>query len=103
MQQRVRAMLDRHPSIGQVRGKGLMIGIELVTNRVTQEPARQVLKDLLQAAFERGLLLLPCGASTVRFMPALNISTTLVEEGLAIFDQALTVAEERFFGKRNGR
>jgi 4-aminobutyrate aminotransferase len=103
MQQRVRDMMDRHPTLGQVRGKGLMIGMELVTDRATKEPARQVLKDLLQAAFERGLLLLPCGVSTIRFMPALNISTKLADEGLDIFDQALTVAEERFFGKRNGR
>jgi 4-aminobutyrate aminotransferase len=103
MQQRVRAMMDRHPTIGDVRGKGLMIGVELVTDRATKEPARQVVNDLLYAAFERGLLLLPCGASTIRFMPALNISQDIAEEGLAIFDQALSVAEERFFDSANGR
>ncbi len=102
MQQTVREMMDRHPTIGEVRGKGLMIGMELVKDRVTREPARQVLKDLLQAAFERGLLLLPCGVSTIRFMPALNISREIAEEGLAIFDRALTVAEEKFFNGRNG-
>jgi 4-aminobutyrate aminotransferase len=103
MQQKVRDMMDRHPTIGQVRGKGLMIGMELVTDRATKEPARQVLKDLLNAAFERGLLLLPCGVSTIRFMPPLNISQEIVEEGLSIFDQALTVAEEKYFEGRNGR
>jgi 4-aminobutyrate aminotransferase len=101
MQQKVRDMMDSHPTIGQVRGKGLMIGVELVTDRVTKEPARQVLRDLLNAAFERGLLLLPCGVSTVRFMPPLNVSHEIVEEGLSIFEQALTAAEEKFFERRN--
>jgi 4-aminobutyrate aminotransferase len=103
MQHRVCDMMDRHPTIGNVRGRGLMIGMELVTDRATKEPARQVLKDLLYAAFERGLLLLPCGVSTIRFMPPLNIPLEIAEEGLAIFDQALTVAEEKFFDRRNGR
>lgn len=103
MQQKVRDMMDRHPTIGEVRGKGLMVGMELVTGRATKKPARQVLKDLLHAAFERGLLLLPCGASTIRFMPPLNVPEEIVEEGLAIFDRALSVAEERFFDGRNGR
>ena len=101
MQHKVRDMLDHHPSIGEVRGKGLMLGMELVTDRATKEPATQILKDLLYAAFERGLLLLPCGTSTIRFMPALNIPQALVDEGLAIFDHALTAAEEKFFGGRN--
>jgi 4-aminobutyrate aminotransferase len=100
MQRKARDMMDRHPSIGQVRGKGLMLGMELVTGRVSKEPATQILKDLLYAAFERGLLLLPCGTSTIRFMPALNISQDLVDEGLAIFDRSLTAAEEKFFDER---
>jgi 4-aminobutyrate aminotransferase len=103
MQQQVRDMMDRHPTIGQVRGKGLMIGVELVVDRDTKEPAPGILKDLLKVAFERGLLLLSCGVSTVRFMPALNISEEMAEEGLAIFDRALAVAEDRFFNGRNGR
>jgi 4-aminobutyrate aminotransferase len=101
MQRKVRDMMDRHPSIGEVRGKGLMIGMELITDPATKEPATQILKDLLYAAFERGLLLLPCGISTIRFMPALNISQDLVDEGLAIFDLALTAAEEKFFDGRS--
>jgi 4-aminobutyrate aminotransferase len=101
--QQVRQMMDRHPTIGDVRGKGLMVGMELVTDRATKEPARHVLKDLLQAAFERGLLLLPCGVSTIRFMPALNIAQEIADEGLDIFDQALAAAEEKFFDQRNGR
>jgi 4-aminobutyrate aminotransferase len=103
MQEQVRDMMERHPSIGQVRGKGLMVGVELVADRVTKEPAKQVVKDLLQVAFAHGLLLLPCGVSTIRCMPPLNVSPEIVEEGLLIFDQALSEAEERAFNGRNGR
>jgi 4-aminobutyrate aminotransferase len=103
IQEQARDMMDRHPSIGHIRGKGLMVGVELVTDRVTKEPAKQVVKDLLQFAFARGLLLLPCGVSTIRFMPPLNVSPEIVEEGLFIFDQALSEAEEGSFNGRNGR
>ncbi len=99
----LRAMLLRHPTMGEIRGKGLMVGIELVEDRTTKEPARQIVKDLLEAAFERGLLLLPCGASTIRFMPALNISQDTADEGLAIFDRALTVAEEKLFDQEGSQ
>lgn len=103
IQAQVRDMMERHPTIGDVRGKGLMVGVELVTDRGSKEPAKQIVNDLLQVAFERGLLLLPCGVSTIRFMPPLNVSQGIVEEGLFIFDQALTDAEERHFNGRNGR
>ncbi len=102
MQQKVHDMMERHPSIGQVRGKGLMIGVELVTDPVTKQPARQLLESVLVAAFERGLLLLPCGVSTIRFMPPLNIPQEIVEEGLAIFDRALAAAEDKFLDGGNG-
>jgi 4-aminobutyrate aminotransferase len=97
----LRTMMVRHPTIGEVRGKGLMVGMELVEDRTTKEPARQVLKDLLHAAFGRGLLLLPCGVSTIRFMPPLNLSQDIADEGLDIFDRALTVAEEKLFDRRD--
>jgi 4-aminobutyrate aminotransferase len=103
IQGRVRDMMDRHPTIGHVRGAGLMVGVELVTDRLTKEPARRVVNDLMGAAFERGLLLLPCGVSTIRFMPPLNVSLEILEEGLLFFDQALTEAEERSFNGRNSR
>ena len=103
IQKQARDLMERHPTIGHVRGKGLMVGVELVTDRVTKEPAKHMVEDLLQAAFRRGLLLLPCGASTIRFMPPLNVSQEIVEEGLYIFDQALGDAEAGYFNRHNGR
>lgn len=88
------AMQHRHPSIGQVRGKGLMLGVEFVKDHVTKEPAPALRDAVLHQAFARGLLLLGCGRSVVRIVPPLTIDQPLVEEGLAIFEAALTEAEQ---------
>jgi 4-aminobutyrate aminotransferase len=88
------AMRPHHPSIGHLRGKGLMIGIELVRDQVTKEPATELCNALLYKAFEHGLLIMSCGRSVVRIIPALSIPRLLVEEGLAIFEQVLTEAEQ---------
>lgn len=86
-------MAARHPSIGQVRGRGLMIGIEFVKDRESKTPAVTLRNDLIQRAFRAGLLLIPCGVNALRLTPALNIPLPLVDEGLHIFEQALTEAE----------
>jgi 4-aminobutyrate aminotransferase len=91
--QRLQRMQAGHPSMGDVRGLGLMIGIELVKDKDTREPAGELRDAVVHACFERGLLALGCGMSTVRFMPALNITADLVDRGLDIFEQALTAAE----------
>ncbi len=87
-------MQARHPSIGQVRGKGLMIGVELVLDRTTKEPAREMRHAVMHRCFERGLLTLGCGRSTMRFMPPLMIGKDLVDEGLEIFESVLTEVEK---------
>lgn len=88
-------MQMRHPSIGDIRGRGLMIGVEFVTDRTTKERAKTLRNDLVDLAFEAGLLLLPCGSNSLRFTPPLNIPHHLVEEGLHIFESALTAAEKQ--------
>lgn len=83
----------RHPSIGEVRGRGLMIGVEFVQNRETKARAVALRNDLIQRAFSKGLLLIPCGANAVRLTPPLNIPLSLVEEGLHIFEESLAEVE----------
>ena len=90
---RLRHLQAVHPSMGDVRVLGLMIGIELIKDKDTKEPAAELRDSVVQKCFERGLLSLGCGMSTVRFMPALNITADLVDEGLKIFEEALTEAE----------
>ena len=84
----------RHPSMGDVRGKGLMIGVEFVENRETKEPAKHLYERVVELAFERGLLLLGCGKSVIRVAPALSINKGEVDEGLQIFEEAVTLAEQ---------
>ncbi|MCC6168001.1 MAG: acetyl ornithine aminotransferase family protein [Caldilineaceae bacterium] len=90
----LQGMAARHPSIGQVRGKGLIIGAELVADPTSKQPAVALRNRVKQLAFEHGLLLIGCGVSTLRFIPPLIIRRDEVDEGLAIFEHALTLAEQ---------
>lgn len=84
-----------HPSIGVVRGMGLMIGVEFVKDPLTKEPAVDLRNMVEELAFERGLLTLGCGRSTIRISPPLCLTRAEAEEGLEIFEDAIAVAEEK--------
>ncbi len=84
----------RHPSIGQVRGIGLMLGVEFVKNNSPRYPAEKLRDRVVDLSFERGLLLLGCGKSTIRFSPPLCITREEVDEGLMIFEEAVSMAEK---------
>lgn len=88
-------MQVRHPSMGDVRGRGLMIGVEFVQDKTGKQPAHQLREDVIHNAFQRGLVMLGCGRSVVRVAPPLMIEKPLVEEGLEIFEDALTAAEKK--------
>lgn len=75
--------------IGDVRGKGLMIGVELVKDRVSKEQAGDWRNRVIRNAFHKGLLLLGCGESTIRFCPALTVSAEEVDVGLTIFEESV--------------
>lgn len=86
-------IMVRHPSIGEVRGKGLMIGVEFVQNRQTKEPAEKLRDHIVDIAFRMGLLLLGCGKSTIRIAPPLSVTREEVDEALMIFEDAISVGE----------
>jgi len=85
----LRELQQRFACIGDVRGRGLMIGMELVTDRATRAPARALCEAVLRSAFHHGLLLLSCGVSTVRFIPPLMIDRGHVDEALERLATAL--------------
>ncbi len=85
----LRQLQTVYECMGDVRGKGLMVGVELVKDRHTKERATQWRNDILAAAFRRGLLLLGCGENSVRFCPALTAGDDEVDTGLAIFEEAV--------------
>jgi len=85
---RLRDLQTRYDVIGDVRGKGLMIGMELA-DPATREPARALCDAVITRAFHHGLLLLPCGQSTVRFMPPLMVGEGDVDEAMSLLEAAL--------------
>jgi 4-aminobutyrate aminotransferase len=87
---KLRQLASKHSMIGDVRGLGLMVAIELVRDRTTKEPAVQERDALVQRCFRKGLLLLGCGANTVRFCPPLVINEQDVDSAVRILDEALT-------------
>jgi len=94
MMGRLREIQERHPSIGQVRGKGLMIGVEFVKDRETREYAADLRNAIVDCAFEESLLILGCGTSTIRLIPPLNVDRETIDEALVRFEHAITRAEE---------
>jgi 4-aminobutyrate aminotransferase len=84
----------RHPAIGDVRGIGLMIGVEFIQNHNSLEPDHDLRERVVYLAFERGLLTLGCGKSTIRFCPPLNITRSEIDDGLHIFEEAVGLAEK---------
>ena len=90
---RLDEMAERHPTMGDVRGKGLMIGVEFVEDKTSRGLAPQLRDRIVQIAFEHGLLIMGCGRSAMRIIPPLVITRDLVDEGLAIFEHAVTLAE----------
>jgi 4-aminobutyrate aminotransferase len=73
-----------------VRGKGLMIGIELVRDRQTKERAVEERNALVQAMFQRGVLVLGAGRNALRLAPPLVLTINQADEVLRVFDESLT-------------
>jgi 4-aminobutyrate aminotransferase len=91
-QERLRDLQKEFECIGDVRGKGLMIGAELITDRASRKPAAALCQRVLTRAYHNGLILLSCGTSTVRFIPPLMVSREHVDEALGLLKTALTEA-----------
>jgi 4-aminobutyrate aminotransferase len=85
----LRKLQDQYPCIGDVRGRGMMIGIEIVSDPIKKTPDAVLRDKLIRAAFDQGLLTLPCGESTLRFIAPLNTPAALLEEGMSMFEQAM--------------
>ena len=75
--------------MGDVRGLGLMVGVELVQDRENKKPAREWRNEIIKNAFEKGLLLLGCGENSVRFCPALTVTTDEIDTCLSILNEVV--------------
>jgi 4-aminobutyrate aminotransferase len=85
----LRDMQQRYECMGDVRGKGLMVGVELVKDRQRKTPADDWRGRIIQRAFEKGLLILGCGQNSIRFCPALTVSADEIDVGLSIFEECV--------------
>src|SRR5467141_3599349 len=80
---------EKYAAIGEVRGRGLMIGVEFVKDRATREPAPEIPHELVERAFRKGLLLLGAGKSALRLAPPLVVDEYDVDTALRIIDECL--------------
>ena len=92
---RLRELASKHPEIGDVRGLGLMTATEFVKDRRTKEPAVAFRDRVLEEAYHRGLVLLPCGRSSIRYIPPLVVRSEEIDEAIEIVDAAIGAARAR--------
>jgi 4-aminobutyrate aminotransferase len=90
--QRLRELQTKHLEIGDVRGLGLMTATEFVRDRKTKEPAVRFRDRVLEESYRRGLILLPCGRSTLRYIPPLIVRREEIDEAMEILDAAIGAA-----------
>jgi 4-aminobutyrate aminotransferase len=90
-------LAERHETIGDVRGLGLMVGVEMVGDRETREPDRDALHHVMSYALDRDLIIIPCGpdGNVLRFIPPLITTNEELEWAIDLVDQGLTSWESR--------
>jgi 4-aminobutyrate aminotransferase len=96
MLERLKGWESTHPLVGEVRGRGLMIGIELVRSKETREPATSLRNRVETLAFERGLMILGCGETSLRLCPPLILKEEEATVALDILEEALTSVEQEY-------
>jgi len=94
IKKRLEEMMESHPMMGDVRGKGLMVGVELVKDKDTKEYAKQETEDVMMECFRQGLAIVNCGVNVIRWMPPLTITRDLVDPSLEIFEKSLSKVEK---------
>ena len=87
----LRDLQDRFDLVGDVRGRGAMVAMELVKDRVSKEPAKEATARVIEECYRQGLIVLKAGTydNVIRLLPPLTIDEGLVEEGLSIIEKAL--------------
>ncbi|CAN5128789.1 acetyl ornithine aminotransferase family protein [soil metagenome] len=92
LQNGLRDLMEKYDCIGDVRGLGLMVGVEFVEDKETMKAAPELRDKIEMACFNRGLIILGCGTSTIRFSPPLILTKENVDVALEIFDEAIAAS-----------
>jgi 4-aminobutyrate aminotransferase/(S)-3-amino-2-methylpropionate transaminase len=91
---RLREMADRHECVGDVRGRGAMVAIEVVADRTTKEPAPKIASRVIEECYREGVIVMKAGTydNVVRLLPPLTIDEGLLQEGLDVLEKSVAVA-----------
>ncbi|WP_158790234.1 acetyl ornithine aminotransferase family protein [Granulicella sp. L60] len=92
MLSRLRPWVAKHATVGDVRGRGLMIGVEIVKDKQSRKPVGPMRDRIVDLAFERGLLILGCGETTLRLCPPLILNQSEADVALDILEECIAVA-----------
>jgi 4-aminobutyrate aminotransferase len=84
----------KHRMVGDVRGRGLMLGVEIVKDKQTKEYAHDERDRIVELAFERGILFLGCGPSTVRISPPLVVSQDEADAAIDVLEECISIVEK---------
>lgn len=88
----LRKLAEKYDCIGDVRGLGMMLGVEFVDSKASKKPAQELRDRIEMACFNRGLIILGCGTSTIRWSPPLILAKEHVDVALEIFDEAIAAS-----------
>ncbi|MGC2163046.1 MAG: aminotransferase class III-fold pyridoxal phosphate-dependent enzyme, partial [Silvibacterium sp.] len=91
---RLRTWPKKHSIVGDVRGRGLMIGIEIVKDQQSREAVGAWRDRIVELAFERGLLILGCGETSIRLAPPLIVNEHQADVALDIFEDCIATVEK---------
>jgi 4-aminobutyrate aminotransferase len=91
---RLGELMKRSTIIGDVRGKGLMIGVELVSDKESKKPASLKAKEVVHRAWKRGVAIITCGVSTIRLSPPLTIEREMLDNALDIVEDVILEIEQ---------
>jgi 4-aminobutyrate aminotransferase len=94
MLSRLRPWVAAHPTVGDVRGLGLMIGIEIVKDQQSRTPVGPTRDKIVELAFERGLLILGCGETSIRLCPPLIVNQQEADIALDILEECIALASK---------
>jgi 4-aminobutyrate aminotransferase len=88
---RLHTWVGQHEIVGDVRGRGLMIGVEIVEDKQSRKPGSLMRERIVDLAFERGLMLLGCGENTIRLCPPLVVTQDETDVALDILEECIAL------------
>jgi 4-aminobutyrate aminotransferase len=89
LRKRLDELMEKHDIIGDVRGLGMMQATELVEDRKTKKPAKKARDKVVELCYKRGVIFIPCGRSTIRYIPPLTTPVEYIDAGVEVVDSVL--------------